>query len=84
VEIYVLPCGWYIEVMSRTVIDIDAELLAGAREILGAKTIRETVNLSLAEVVNRKRRSSLIDLLSAPDSPYADDPDAPRRDGWGQ
>jgi Arc/MetJ family transcription regulator len=75
---------WYNASMPRTVIDIDAELLAGARDILGAKTIRETVNLSLAEVVNRKRRGLLIDLLTSPDSPYADDPDGARRDGWGQ
>lgn len=37
--------------MSRTLIDVDDGLLAEAREILGARTMRETVNRSLAEVV---------------------------------
>lgn len=37
--------------MSRRLVDIDGVLLAEARAILGAKTIRETVNRSLAEVV---------------------------------
>jgi Arc/MetJ family transcription regulator len=37
--------------MSRTLVDIDDALLAEAREILGARTMKETVNRSLAEVV---------------------------------
>lgn len=39
--------------ISRTVIDIDRELLAQAREILGTRTIRDTVNRSLAVVVRK-------------------------------
>jgi Arc/MetJ family transcription regulator len=37
--------------MRRTVVEIDDELLGEARAILGARTIKEAVNRSLAEVV---------------------------------
>ena len=37
--------------MRRTIVDIDDDLLVQAREILGARTIKEAVNRSLAEVV---------------------------------
>jgi Arc/MetJ family transcription regulator len=37
--------------VSRTIVDIDDELLVQAREILGVRTIKDAVNRSLAEVV---------------------------------
>ncbi|GAB3225968.1 hypothetical protein GCM10027447_15810 [Glycomyces halotolerans] len=37
--------------MSRTVIDLDDELVAQAAEILGTKTKDDTVNTALKEVV---------------------------------
>ncbi len=39
--------------MAKTLIDIDDELLAQARQILGTGTKKETVNTALREVVRR-------------------------------
>jgi Arc/MetJ family transcription regulator len=37
--------------MTRTIIDIDEEMLAGAQEILGTSTKKDTVNAALRRVV---------------------------------
>lgn len=50
--------------MSRTVIDIDRELLEEARTILGTHTIRETVNRSLGEVVRMAAATRDLDRLA--------------------
>ncbi len=47
--------------MSRTIIDTEDELLDAAREVLGTKTKRETVNAALAEVVKAAARRRLLD-----------------------
>jgi Arc/MetJ family transcription regulator len=51
--------------MSKTLIDIDDDLLDQAQAALGARTKRETVNRSLAEAVAavaRKREVERLDL----------------------
>jgi Arc/MetJ family transcription regulator len=47
--------------MSRTLIDTDDELLDAAREVLGTRTKRDTVNAALAEVVKTAARRRLLD-----------------------
>ncbi|MGR6320464.1 type II toxin-antitoxin system VapB family antitoxin [Micromonospora soli] len=42
--------------MSRTILDVDDNLLAAASEILGTTTKRATVNAALEAVVNREKR----------------------------
>lgn len=48
--------------MTKKLIDIDDELLAKAREILGATSQRETVTIALSEVVNLQRRLDFLEL----------------------
>ncbi|GGU71535.1 hypothetical protein GCM10010211_41480 [Streptomyces albospinus] len=43
--------------MSRTVIDLDDELLAEVAQALGTSTKKETVNTALREVLKNRRRA---------------------------
>ncbi|MEU1577436.1 type II toxin-antitoxin system VapB family antitoxin [Streptomyces collinus] len=43
--------------MSRTVIDLDDDLLADVAKALGTRTKRETVNTALREVLDNRRRA---------------------------
>lgn len=45
--------------MTKTLIDIDDELLADAAAVLGTKTKKDTVTTALAEVVRRQRLREL-------------------------
>lgn len=60
--------------MAKTVIDLDEELRAIASEVLGTRTKKDTVNRALAEIVQRKRRSDLIEWLAADPLPDLRDP----------
>lgn len=53
--------------MTKKLIDIDEERLGLAREILGATTMKETVNMALAEVVDLARRRAHVQRLGAMD-----------------
>lgn len=50
----------------RSTIDIDEKLLKEAQKITGAKTKKELVNLSLRELIRKKRREHLISLFGSP------------------
>ena len=52
--------------MSRTSLEIDRDIATQAARILGTKTLRYTVDASLREIVNAKRRLELVALLSEP------------------
>jgi Arc/MetJ family transcription regulator len=43
--------------MSRTVIDLDDELLADVAQALGTNTKKDTVNSALREVLDNRRRA---------------------------
>jgi Arc/MetJ family transcription regulator len=50
-------------IMTKRLVDIDDEALAGAQRLLGTDTIKDTVNTALAEVSQRlKRRTAFADL----------------------
>lgn len=49
--------------MSKTSVEIDRDIAKQASEILGTHTLRETIDASLREVVNRKRRLELMALI---------------------
>jgi Arc/MetJ family transcription regulator len=51
--------------VSKRLIDVDDDLLGEATAILGAKTMKEAVNRSLAEVVAAARRRRHADRLEA-------------------
>jgi Arc/MetJ family transcription regulator len=55
--------------MSRTVINLDDELVAEAAEILGTKTKVSTVNATLKEFVAQHKRRQLLDWLAAGNLP---------------
>lgn len=48
--------------MSKTLVDIDDELLAKAQELLGTKTKKDTVNAALRAAIQRASARELIDL----------------------
>jgi len=50
----------YIGCVRRTTLDIDEEMLAQAREILGTRGIKDTVDEALREVVRREAGERLI------------------------
>jgi Arc/MetJ family transcription regulator len=50
---------------THTTIDLDRDLVAQAREVLGTTTATETVHAALAEVVRGRRRMALLDLNPA-------------------
>lgn len=49
----------------RSTIDIDTKLLAEAKSLTMIKTKKELVNLSLRELIKKKRRDHLISLFGA-------------------
>jgi len=49
----------------RSTIDIDTKLLAEAKSLTKIKTKKELVNLSLRELIKKKRRDHLISLFGA-------------------
>jgi Arc/MetJ family transcription regulator len=50
----------YIDGVRRTTLDIDEDMLAKAREILGTRGVKDTVNEALLEVVRREAGKRLI------------------------
>ncbi len=61
--------------MSKRLVDIDDELLDAATEVLGASTMKETVNRSLEEVVLAARRRRHADRLRMMRDLDLDDPE---------
>jgi Arc/MetJ family transcription regulator len=51
--------------MSRTIIDLDDELVASAAKALGTSTKKETVNTALREVLEIRRRALALTRLRA-------------------
>ncbi len=50
--------------MAKTSVEVDQDIARQAAEILGTRTLRETIDAALREVVHAKRRLELIALLS--------------------
>jgi hypothetical protein len=50
--------------MAKTSVDVDQDIARQAGEILGTTTLRDTINASMLEVVNARRRLELVELLS--------------------
>ena len=49
----------------KTTVDIDKELASEAAEILGTRTLKDTVNGALREVLRSRRRHELADAIVA-------------------
>ncbi len=50
--------------MSKTSVEIDRDIVRQAATILGTRTLRETIDAALRDVVNAKRRLELVALMS--------------------
>jgi Arc/MetJ family transcription regulator len=60
--------------MSKRLVDIDDDLLKEASSVLGATTMKDTVNQALASVVQAARRRRHADRLQAMDGLDLDKP----------
>jgi len=58
------------------------EKVDAAKEILGTKTMTETVDAALDEIVKRTGREKLLELLSTPGLLELDDPEV-MKGAWG-
>jgi Arc/MetJ family transcription regulator len=58
----------------KTSFEIDTEKVAEAKMVLGTKTLTETVDAALAEVVKLRQRRQLVELLFRPGALALDDP----------
>jgi Arc/MetJ family transcription regulator len=50
-------------VVSKTSVEIDPDIAGEAAAVLGTKTLRDTIDAALREVVHAKRRLELVALL---------------------
>jgi Arc/MetJ family transcription regulator len=62
----------------KTSFEIDTEKVETAKDILGTKTLTDTVDAALSEVVKLRQRRQLLDLLSTPGALELDDPEVMR------
>jgi len=58
----------------KTSFEIDTLKVAAAKDILGTKTLTDTVDAALSEVVKLKQRRDLLGLLSTPGALELEDP----------
>jgi len=65
--------------MSKTSVEVDKDIVRQAADILGTTTLRDTIDASLHEIVNAKRRLELIALLQDPNRYHLDATDK----AWG-
>ncbi|HMJ03678.1 MAG TPA: type II toxin-antitoxin system VapB family antitoxin [Conexibacter sp.] len=59
----------------KTSIEVDFDKLEAARELLEMKTLTETVDAAIDEVVQREQRRQLVELLHTPGVLDLNDPD---------
>lgn len=53
--------------MSKTSVEVDRDIADQAAAILGTTTLRETIDASMREVINARRRLRLVELLQDPE-----------------
>jgi len=60
----------------KTSFEIDTAKVAAAKEVLGTRTLTDTVDAALLEVVKARQRKTLVELLFRPGALDLDDPEA--------
>jgi hypothetical protein len=60
----------------KTSFEVDFEKLDAARDILGTRSLTDTVDAALEEVIRLRRRQRLVELLLEPGALELDDPAA--------
>jgi hypothetical protein len=63
----------------KTSFEIDTVKVDAAKEILGTKTLTDTVDAALSEVVKLRQRQALVELLFTPGALALDDPEVMSR-----
>jgi len=63
------------EARRKTSFEIDTVKVAAAKDILGTKTLTDTVDAALAEVVKLRQRRQLVELLFRPGALALNDPE---------
>ncbi|MGW1059870.1 type II toxin-antitoxin system VapB family antitoxin [Micromonospora rubida] len=66
--------------MSRTIVDVDDELLSEAAKIFGTTTKKATVNAALKAAVDREKRREFADWLKSGGLPGLTGPVSGKRD----
>jgi hypothetical protein len=61
-------------VKRKTSFEIDVAKVEAAKDILGTKTLTDTVDAALSEVVKLRQRKALVELLFDPEALALDDP----------
>ncbi len=59
----------------KTSFEVDPAKVDAAKEILGTRTLTDTVDAALAEVVKLRQRKTLVELLFRPGALDLDDPE---------
>jgi len=59
----------------KTSFEIDQAKVEAAREVLGTRTLTDTVDAALSEVVKLRQRKALLELLFRPGALDLDDPE---------
>lgn len=59
----------------KTSFEVDSAKVDAAKEVLGTKTLTETVDAALSEVVRLRQRKTLVELLFRPGALELDDQD---------
>lgn len=67
----------------KTSFEVDTDKVDAAKEILGTRTMTETVDAALDEIVDRRRRERLVELIFDSDALALDDPEV-MRGAWRQ
>ena len=65
----------YTRGMTKRLVDIDDDLLEEAKKVLGSRTIKETVNTALDEVIKLELRRRHVDRLVKMEGLDLDDPE---------
>jgi hypothetical protein len=60
----------------KTSFEIDTAKVEAAKQILGTKTLTDTVDAALSEVLKLRQRKALVELLFTPGALALDDPEA--------
>lgn len=60
----------------KTSLEIDPAKVAAAKEVLGTKTLADSVDAALSEVIELRQRKTLVELLFRPGALDLDDPEA--------
>jgi hypothetical protein len=66
------------EARRKTSFAVDFDKLNAAKELLGTKTVTETVDAALAEVIHLDQRRRLVEMLFTPGKLQLGDPDVTR------